>query len=109
VTQAVAGKVVRAFGDENIETGVEANAPNPFNASTLLRFALAEDAEVALRIYDALGQVVRQLASGHFAAGRYAVSWDARDEGGYAVGSGVYFYMLQVGERSYPGRMLLLR
>ncbi len=109
VTQAVAGKVVRAFGDQNVETGIQANAPNPFNSSTLLRFALAEDADVTLRVYDTLGQVVRQIANGHFAAGRYAVSWDARNEGGYAVGSGVYFYMMEVSGRTYPGRMLLLR
>jgi fibronectin type 3 domain-containing protein len=109
VTEVVAGKIVQAFGDASIETGIEPNAPNPFNSSTLLRFALRGEAVVNLRIYDILGQVVRQVADGQLAAGRYAVAWDGRDHQGRNVGSGVYFYALVVGEQVYPGRMLLVR
>jgi len=109
VTEVVAGKIVQAFGDTPVETGISPNAPNPFNSSTLLRFALRDEASVNLRIYDILGQVVRQVADGQLAAGRYAVAWDGRDRNGREVGSGVYFYALVVGEQVYPGRMLLVR
>ena len=109
VTEAVAGKIVAAFGDAPLETGIEPNAPNPFNSSTLLRFALRDEAPVALRIYDILGQQVRQLAEGQLAAGRYAVAWDGRDHSGRDVATGVYFYALTVGGKIYPGRMLLVR
>ncbi len=109
VTEVVAGKIVGALGDVPLVTGIEPNAPNPFNSSTLLRFALRDEAAVTLLIYDILGQQVRQLAEGQLAAGRYAVAWDGRNRNGHNVASGVYFYTLAVGEKIYPGRMLLVR
>ena len=38
-----------------------ANAPNPFNPVTVIRFDLAQDEHVRLRIYDVAGRLVRTL------------------------------------------------
>ena len=97
-----------------------ANYPNPFNPETWIPYQLAESAEVTLTIYDINGQLVRQLAVGHQAAGMYqsrsrAVYWDGRNQFGESVASGLYFYTLTVrsetraGEFTATRRMLILK
>ncbi len=80
------------------------NHPNPFNPSTTIRFDLAADRDVALRVYNALGQVVAVLVAGRRAAGSYSVSWDAS---GYA--SGVYFYRLEAGNFVATKKLVVLK
>ena len=89
--------------------GLAPNAPNPFNASTLIPYRLDALGPVRLEIYNLLGQPVRTLVDQVQAAGAYQVSWDARDGRGGAVAAGVYLVRLH-----YPGgvqtqRMLYLK
>ena len=82
------------------------NYPNPFNPETWIPYRLKEDTDVTLTIYDASGQVVRQLALGHQRAGSYttrakAIYWDGTNDFGEPVASGTYFYSLSAG--SYTG------
>ena len=88
--------------------GLAPNAPNPFNASTLIPYRLDTDGPVRLEIYNLLGQRVRALVDEAQTAGAYRVRWDARDAAGRRMSSGVYFLRLH-----YPGgvqtrRMLYL-
>jgi hypothetical protein len=85
------------------------NHPNPFNPATTIVFGLAEPAHVHLRIYDAAGRLVRVLADGHRAAGRYSVTWNGRDGGGRRAASGVYLYKLQAGAFEKTRKMVLLQ
>ena len=105
----VAGKVIATKGQAPAETGLAPNVPNPFNASTLIRFQLSTDGPMRLRLYNALGQVVHELVEGEYAAGHYAVSWDGRDLRGREVGSGMYFNVLETEDGIWRQRMLLLR
>ena len=82
--------------------------PNPFNASTTLRYALPVASQVELRLYAVNGQLVRRLVRGPQAAGSYQVVWDGLDDGGRHVASGVYFTVLQVGEQRRVGRLALI-
>ena len=88
------------------------NAPNPFNASTvisfLIPFRLANEA-TRLSIYNLTGQLVRVLQLETQQAGEHTLSWDGRDDYGREVASGVYIYRLDVGEWAVHRRMLLLR
>ena len=88
------------------------NAPNPFNASTVIPFLVPVglgDAEVRLRIYNLSGQVVRELQLDAPGAGEHRLSWDGRDEFGREAASGVYVYRLEAREWAVHRRMLLLR
>ena len=65
-------------------------APNPFNPSTRITFALATPGAAVLRIYDGAGRLVRVLRSPALGAGEHALTWDGRDGSGSALASGIY-------------------
>lgn len=85
------------------------NVPNPFNPETTIAYELPEAVQVQLVIFNLVGQRVRGLVDDFKAAGRYEAKWDARDDFGRDVSSGVYFYSLEAGSFSTTRRMLLIR
>ena len=85
------------------------NYPNPFNPETTIRFDLPRSEEIELAVYDLTGQKVATLALGLREAGTYALRWDARDDDGRDLASGVYLYRLETGERVTTRKLLLLR
>lgn len=85
------------------------NAPNPFNPSTSIQFALAQPSAVKLLIHNVLGQSVRAFNLGSLAPGNHTVEWDGRDSRGRAVNSGVYFYTLRTEAFTQTRKMLLLK
>jgi len=86
-----------------------ANTPNPFNPSTLIKYELPQQVEVKLVIFDLVGRQVRTLVDQRQQAGRYAVTWDGRNEQGQSVASGVYLYQLRAGNFVQVRRMALVR
>ncbi|MBD3409097.1 MAG: T9SS type A sorting domain-containing protein, partial [Ignavibacteriales bacterium] len=81
-----------AFADRDETPGefsLSQNYPNPFNPATTVRYALPEAATVRLTIYNALGEVVRELESSFKQAGYHEATFNASD-----LGSGVYFYRI---------------
>jgi len=85
------------------------NFPNPFNPSTTIEYDLKEDGMVSLKIYDILGQQVRELVQEWQPTGRYRVVWDSRNQGGAEVANGIYFYELRSGNYRALRKMLLLK
>ena len=79
-------------------SGLAPNVPNPFNSATQIAYHLSSPGPVRLAIYNVLGQPVRTLVDQFQAAGSYQVQWDARDQRGGSLSSGVYITRL-----SYPG------
>ena len=84
------------------------NYPNPFNPTTTIQYALPQAADVELTVYNAVGQPVRTLVAEYQSAGRYAVDWDATNDSGHRLSSGMYFYRLQAGEEFREVRKMLL-
>jgi hypothetical protein len=72
------------------------NYPNPFNPVTTIRYVLAEESAVWVRVYDMLGRLVKELVGGvRQGVGVYEVRFEGSD-----LGSGVYVYRLEaVGSR----------
>ena len=86
------------------------NYPNPFNPTTNIRFQLPEQSAVSLKIYDLRGNLVNEVALNRmFPAGEHNITWDATDNGGRKVASGLYIYMFQAGTFQKTGRMILLK
>jgi hypothetical protein len=87
---------------------LEQNYPNPFNATTQIRFSLGSAAKWELTIYNVLGQPVRRF-QGENQAGSVTVEWNASNDAGYDVASGMYFARLKAGEYSATKKMVLLK
>jgi hypothetical protein len=85
------------------------NYPNPFNPETRITYALTEQSSVALIIFDVNGKEIRKLFKGSQAPGNYSFIWDAKDENGYTLPSGLYFYQLRIDNRIETKKMLLLK
>jgi hypothetical protein len=85
------------------------NYPNPFNPETRIAYSLAKATRVNLTIYNLLGQEVRTLVDGFREAKLHTVTWNAKDNKGLEVPSGLYFYRLQTEDYTKTVRMLLIR
>jgi len=85
------------------------NFPNPFNPETTIKYNVAEGANVSLRIYNVVGQVVRTLVAEQQNAGRYTVRWNGADDRGVSVSSGIYFYQISAGDFSDVKKLMLLK
>ncbi len=85
------------------------NYPNPFNPATTIEYDLPEDGLVVITVFNSLGQIVRTLYDGRQLAGSYKVHWDATNEKGHQISSGVYFYRLKAGKFINIKKMILLR
>lgn len=85
------------------------NYPNPFNPETQIRFELPQASHVEMRIFNSIGKEVRTLASGDYAAGIHQVKWDAMDQFGVKVPSGLYFYQIVTPHFREAKRMLLTK
>lgn len=74
------------------------NYPNPFNSSTVIRYQLAVNSWVTLKVFDIHGQVVATLVNGVNEAGYKMVQWNAS-----SVKLGVYVYRLEAVSITDPG------
>ena len=84
-------------------------APNPFNSSTQIAYRLSSAGPVELVIYNAAGQPVRTLVDQFQGAGFYRVEWDARDQRGASLSSGVYITRLSHAGGVETQRLLYLK
>lgn len=85
------------------------NFPNPFNPGTSIRYDLPKESYVSLKIYNLLGQEVRTLIRSTQEAGRRAIYWDATDDAGHRVSSGIYFYRLIANDFVQTKKMILMK
>lgn len=68
---------------------LEQNYPNPFNPSTAIKFSLAVDSKVALKVFNLLGEVVLANIQ-NMTSGNHTVNFN-----GSSLSSGIYFYQLE--------------
>ena len=85
------------------------NRPNPFNPTTTIEYSIEKDSPVNLSIFNVKGQVVRTLVDEHKPRGSYVVSWDATNNFGEPVASGVYWYRLQTAHFTDTRKVTVLR
>ena len=90
--------------------GLHQNYPNPFNPSTSISFALAEDSDVELIIYNIKGERIKSIFNDHIYEDQITTAiWDGTDKTGKQVSSGVYFYKLITDTKDYSRKMLLIK
>ena len=85
------------------------NYPNPFNPLTLIKYSLPSDGVVTITIYDMMGSRVKTLINSFQKSGDNSVQWDATNNLGNKVPSGVYLYNIEAGNFNQTKKMVLLK
>lgn len=91
------------------QSALAQNYPNPFNPSTTIRFELPAREQVHMVIYNSSGQLVRTLVQREINAGVHEIIWDARNEAGEMVPSGMYYYQMKAGSFKDTKKLVLLK
>ena len=82
---------------------LDQNYPNPFNPATTIRFFLNKAANARVAVYNLRGQLVGELVNQNMSAGDHRITWNAA-----GLGSGVYFYQLEIDGQVVQTRKALL-
>ncbi len=88
---------------------LEQNYPNPFNPTTSIVFDLKDSGPASLKIYNLHGQLVKTLVDKEMQAGRHKFMWDATNDEGNRVTTGLYLYILEAKEVKLSKTMVLLK
>jgi hypothetical protein len=88
-----------------------ARAPNPFSASTQIRYRADAGAPTSLTVFDVAGRRVRSLVRDQRSAfgGHFQAVWDGRSDAGDILPAGVYLLRLETGSVAETRRMSLIR
>ena len=85
------------------------NYPNPFNPITNIRYDIPEVSDVRIDIYNLAGQRVRTLVSREHQPGRYRIKWNATNDFGSPVASGMYIYRIHAKDFVSVKKLLLMK
>ena len=119
-TVAISGQdkilyVIRAGALSIYESGIptdyklHSNFPNPFNATTTIRYDLPVNTSLDIIIYDITGREIRRFSLNNKMAGYHYINWDGKNQEGYPVASGIYLYQMHSNYFMKTRRMLLLK
>jgi serine protease AprX len=84
------------------------NYPNPFNGTTIISLAVPKSTDVDLSVFNLLGQHIKTIFHGWILS-EETKSWDATDEQGHYVASGIYFARLKSPDAVLSIKMLLIK
>ena len=84
------------------------NFPNPFNPRTTIRVSPGVSGRVELAIFDVRGRRIATLLDADLDAGIHSVTWQAQDERGRPLPSGLYTARLQSPIGSASLKLILL-
>ena len=83
--------------------------PNPFNPNVIINFSIPNkltSSLAELTVYDIQGRKIKTLVNDVLPTGNYLVKWNATMENGTGVASGIYLYVLRVGDQQVAGKMV---
>lgn len=110
VTKGAAALLIYAANEPvtfvKIDYRISQNYPNPFNSTTRIDYSIPEPIFVDIKVFDILGRGITTIENVKKQAGIYTITFNALE---YNLASGVYLYMLQVGNFVETRKMVLMR
>jgi len=105
--------------DETLISG----SPNPFHDATTIAYEvpshlrdefgntveLTGSIETSVKVYGVTGRLIATLVDETLFPGQYQLQWNAQNETGTSVASGVYYVKLQIGKRHVTKRLIQLK
>jgi hypothetical protein len=97
------------FDTNSMENGAKIYPISLSYSKVWIRYLLGGEERVYLVVYDVSGRVIRTLVNSYEKSGMHSVNWDATDDHGEEVGSGVYFLKFSAGRYSKTVKVLLMK
>jgi hypothetical protein len=82
--------------------------PNPFTKNTCMSFSLSKAANVRIKVYNAVGQLVKTVLDEKRESGVNNIYWNSRDDDGKLLPNGIYFYSFETEGYQSTGKMIIL-
>ena len=83
--------------------------PNPFNPTVSIDFSIPEKTDVNIQVFDLLGRNVFTHQQDFILPGKYRFQWNARDNNGNNVASGIYIVAIQHQQNIYKQKITFLK
>ncbi|HPM01022.1 MAG TPA: T9SS type A sorting domain-containing protein, partial [Candidatus Cloacimonadota bacterium] len=86
------------------------NYPNPFNPTTTIAFTLDKTQDIEMDIFNIKGQRVKKLIKkDSYSSGNHNIIWNGQNDSSEICPSGIYFYRLKTANKTFTGKMLMLK
>lgn len=95
--------------DIPLTTGLVSIYPNPFNPTTSIRYSLDSNSLTEIKIYNVRGQLVKTFDLGMQTTGFHKLVWNAKDDNGNKLPSGVYFSRMKANNKIDTKKIILLK
>lgn len=83
--------------------------PVPFNSTSSVRFSIVKEGIAKIKVYNSIGKEIKTLLEEQLSPGEYNIQWEARDEYGIPLPSGIYFITLQTENVFKTTKTILLK
>lgn len=85
------------------------NYPNPFNPTTVISYSLPTAGIIELSVFSSIGEKVITLVSGQQNSGNHSITWNGKNQNGYVLPSGMYYYSMTFKNFTQTRKMLLIK
>jgi hypothetical protein len=85
------------------------NYPNPFNPQTRIDYEVPQTANINISVYNSIGQLVAILVDEVKSPGQYSLHWNATDQKGLQLPSGIYIARMVSNNYSAARKLTLLK
>lgn len=83
--------------------------PVPFNSTSVISFAIKKQELVKIKIFNSLGKEITTLLEEEISPGNHKINWEAQDQFGNPLSSGVYLICLQTKSGIKTTKTILLK
>lgn len=90
--------------------------PNPFNPEVTIEYSLPtgiennfQERKVSIKIFDILGNQVAEFLNSTQSAGRHRILWNAKNNSGDIISTGIYIISINTGESLKSVKVLFLK
>ena len=96
-------------GEKPTNFTMSKNYPNPFNPETQIDYQIPKTSSVNISVYNISGQLITTLVNEVKSPGNYSVRWNARDQNGLQVSSGIYLARMVSNNYAATSKLVLLK
>ena len=92
-----------------VVTQLQSIYPNPFNPTAIIPYSIAKTANVEIKVFNSRGQLLRHFGLAERAPGNYQIAWDGKDSDGKECSSGVYYIVMNAGNKVFQRKAVLMK